>query len=198
VSGEPSSASERIRTPVSIRPPCSRSAEASASAIDCEPPRATGQPTLWQALVSAIPTAALTGRVSGLKEWAEVPPNSARVAGDFQRRAMRVAGAAAGIPKRASRSGCFGRCRIGRSPSSLISSKCAAGDSNSCRQARPSSPSPAAVCSIERTIVAALPSSNGWARSTSGWHHSSPCRSSPSERKKGDAAAIGCPAEQTS
>ncbi len=77
-------------------PPCSRRTEASASAIDCEPPAATGQPTLWQAAVSAIPTEALSGCVSGLKEWAATPANRARVAGVFQRRASSVAGAAAG------------------------------------------------------------------------------------------------------
>ena len=142
--------------------------------------------------------AALSGCVSGLKECAATPPNSARVAGDFQRRATSVAGIAAGIPKRARRIGCFGRCRIGRSASSFSSSKCCAGERKSRPQARPSSPRPAIVSSIDRTIVAALPSSKGCARSISGQRHSRPCFSSSSERKKGEAAAIGCPAEQTS
>ena len=75
------------------------------------------------AAISAIPTAALIGRVSGLKEWAATPPNSARAAGERQRRASSVAGAAAGMPKRASRSGCFGRCSSGRSTSSFSASK---------------------------------------------------------------------------
>ena len=51
-----SSDSERTVTPVSIFPPCSASAEASASVIDREPPRATAQPYAWQAQISAAPT----------------------------------------------------------------------------------------------------------------------------------------------
>ena len=57
--------SERTVTPVSIFPPCSASAEASASVIDREPPRATAQPYAWQAQISAAPTEELIRPLSG-------------------------------------------------------------------------------------------------------------------------------------
>src|SRR5438046_2153403 len=53
-SADGKSASERTRTPVSIRPPCSRTTPASASALDCDPPRATGHPNAWHPLLSAV------------------------------------------------------------------------------------------------------------------------------------------------
>ena len=82
--------------------------------------------------------------------------------------------------------------------SSLSSPNFAAIGAKSRRQARPSSPSPSAVSSTERSITPALPSSSGCARSTSGQRHSSPCFSSPSELRNGEPTAIGCTAEQWS
>ena len=66
------------------------------------------------------------------------------------------------------------------------------------RQERPAAPSPAAVSSIERAIRVALPSSNGWARSTSGQAHSRPWRSSSSPTSAGESTTIGWVAEQSS
>ena len=82
--------------------------------------------------------------------------------------------------------------------SSSSSPKCAEVEPKTRRQAAPSSPSPRAVSSIERTITPALPSSSGCARSISGHSHSSPCRSRSSERRKGEPTAIGWVAEQSS
>src|SRR5262249_20670575 len=65
-------------------------------------------------------------------------------------------------------------------------------------QERPAAPSPAAVSSIERSIAAAVPSSNGWARSTSGQAHSRPWRSSPRPGKAGGSTTSGWVAEQSS
>ena len=62
----------------------------------------------------------------------------------------------------------------------------------------PASPRPAAVSSTERTIVAAVPSSNGWARSTSGQAHSSPWRSRSRPLSAGESTTRGWVAEQSS
>ncbi len=113
-----SSANEVTRRSVSMWPPLSRRAAASASVIAPEPPFATGQPKACPASIRAQPTAELISRLSGLKEWAATPPNSALACGVFQTLASTVAGAAAGIPKRARRNGCRGTCRIGTSRSS--------------------------------------------------------------------------------
>ena len=43
-----------------------------------------------------------------------------------------------------------------------------------------------------------MPPSSGWARSTSGQHHSSPWRSSERLEQNGEPTAIGCTAEQSS
>ncbi len=80
--------------------------------------------------------------------------------------------------------------------SSFNASKLAEDDPKIRRHAFPSSPSPAAVSSIDCTITPAVPSSSGWARSTSGQAHSSPWRSSSSEFRNGDPTAIGWTAEQ--
>ena len=130
-------------------------AAASASAIACEPPAATGQPKLWQAAASAIPTAALSGRVSGLKEWAAAPPNSARAAGAASRRASSVAGASAGEPEAGQPQRV---ARAGAGPAAdvlgeLVEAARPTARTGAARRG-PSSPSPAAVSSIERTIAA--------------------------------------------
>ena len=52
--------------------------DASASAIACEPPSATGQPTAWAAPASIAPAAAVVGRPRGWKLWAAMPAYSAR------------------------------------------------------------------------------------------------------------------------
>ena len=91
-----------------------------------------------------------------------------------------------------------GTCSTGFMMSSSSSPKCAEGEPKTRRQAAPSSPSPSAVSSIERTITPTLPSSSGCARSTSGHSHSSPCRSRSSDRRNGDPTAIGWVAEQSS
>jgi hypothetical protein len=119
--------------------------DASASAIAREPPLATGQPNAWQASIRAQPTDELIGLVSGAKAWAATPPKSARACGVLNERASTEAGAAAGMPKRASRIGCFGRWMIGTSMSSSRSSKWADEDPKTRCQAGPSSPSPRAV-----------------------------------------------------
>ena len=49
--------------------------------IAAEPPLATGQPLWWLAQISAMPTAELSGRLSGLNAWAATPPKSARACG---------------------------------------------------------------------------------------------------------------------
>jgi len=95
-----------------------RSTEASASVIDPDPAFATGHPKACPASINAQPTAELIGRLSGLKECAATPPKSAVACGVFQARARTVAGAAAGIPNRASRNGCRGTWMIGASMSS--------------------------------------------------------------------------------
>ena len=102
-----------------------------------------------------------------------------------------MAGAAAANPKRTSRTGCRGTCSTGSRMSSSSSPKCAEGEPNTRRHAAPSSPSPSAVSSIERTITPALPSSSGCARSISGHSHSSPCLSRSSDRRNGEPTAIG-------
>ena len=82
--------------------------------------------------------------------------------------------------------------------SSIRASRERAGRSKTRRQAPPSGPSPRAVSSIERSITPALPSSSGWAQSTSGQRHSRPWRSSSSDCRNGDPTAIGWTAEQRS
>ena len=96
---------------------------ASAAAIACEPPRATGQPWLWPAAISTMPTAELSGAESGLKECAATPPNSARASALGSARASSVAGLSARRPKPASASGWRGRCWTGRRMSSPSASK---------------------------------------------------------------------------
>ena len=145
-----------------------------------------------------MPTDELMGWFSGLKAWAATPPNSARPSGVRNAWASHVAGVAAGMPKRASRSGCAGTCWTGRMMSCISESKWADDEPNTARQARPSRPRPAAVSSIERCMTPAPPPSSGWARSTSGQAHSRPWRSRPSEVSDGAPGAIGCAAEQSS
>ncbi len=58
--------------------------------------------------------------------------------------------------------------------SSLRPSNALAGLPKTPRHADPSSPRASTVASIEWSITPALPSSSGWARSTSGQRHSSP------------------------
>jgi len=163
-----------------------------------DPPLATGQPNAWQASIRAQPTDELIGLFSGLKACAATPPKRARASGVLQERARIDAGAAAGMPKRARRSGCLGRWTIGAKMSSSRSSKWADEEPNTRRQARPSSPSPRAVSSIDRTITPALPSSSGCARSISAKSHSRPCFARSRELRKGEPAAIGWVAEQSS
>jgi hypothetical protein len=107
--------------------------------------------------------------VSGAKACAATPPKSAFACSVVNARATTVAGSAAEIPKRARPIGCFGTWRIGANMSSASASKVSAAAPKSRFHARPSpAPSPSAVRSIERSMTPALPSSSGWARSTSG------------------------------
>ena len=83
--------------------------------------------------------------------------------------------------------------------SSLRSSKCAEERPNSAPPGRP------VLAQARRRLARssapsrpALPSSSGWARSTSGQRHSRPCRSRSSECRNGEPTAIGCTAEQWS
>ena len=117
--------SDVTRTPVSTRPPNDSSARTSASVIAPEPPFATAQPAWWQAHVSAIPTAELIGRLSGLKACAATPPKSAFACSVLNMRTSAVAGIAARRPKPARRIGCFGRCSIGWKKSSASASNAA-------------------------------------------------------------------------
>ena len=136
-------------------PPCSRSTEASASVIDCEPPAATGQPTLWQALISAIPTDGAhrpRQRAEGVGgDAAEQRPRRRRLPAAREQRRRR--GRRDPEPGQAQR---VLRHVQDRPQHVLVAARRSAptGDPKTRRQARPSSPSPAAVSSIERTIAA--------------------------------------------
>ena len=99
--GPSSSAIDVTWRPVSISPPSDRSSDAIASAIACEPPRATGQPTAWPSMFSTSAKAAVPGCPSGCMAWAALPANSARAASVWKReRASRVAGRSASSPNR--------------------------------------------------------------------------------------------------
>ncbi len=107
------SAAERTVTPVSIVPPSLVTSDASARAIDCDPPAATGQPPTWPAPISMRPAAELSGRSSGAMAWAATPANAARASSVRNSRAVRAAGASARTPKAASASGWDGTCSTG-------------------------------------------------------------------------------------
>ena len=169
-----SSASDVTRTPGLDRAAVlGAGTAASASVIEREPPRATGQPPAWQATISAIPTAELSGRVSGLNACAATPPNSARACGvltearEHGRRQPRPAARSAPAAAGASARGAIGRNRSSLSASNAA--RRAAEDAPPGGRRR--APRPAAVASIDCSITPALPSSSGWARSTSGQHH---------------------------
>ena len=155
-------------------PPWAVTYAARASVIEREPPRATAQPHVWQAQMSAVPTDELIGRVSGAIACAATPPKSALAWGVRQRLASTVAGEAATSPNRIRLRGWRGRWSTGRIRSSLSASNDFAGRPKTPRQRGPSSPRASSVASSERIITPALPSSSGWARSTSGQRHSSP------------------------
>ena len=102
----------------------------------------------------------------------------------------------ADTPKRASSRGCLGG-RAGPSSWARRGSARATNGAISRSYARPSPRSPAAVSVIDRSSIAALPSSSGCASGT-GSIHSRPCDRSGKERRNGEATAIGWMAEQTS
>ncbi len=193
-----SSASDFTVTPVSIFPPYSASAPASAVVIEAEPPFATAQPNAWQAQIRAVPTDELIGRPRLPIACAATPPKRALACGVLKLRCRTLAGAAAASPKRTRRIGWLGTWSTGRNMSSFSASKLAAEDPKMRRHAAPSTPRPSTVSLMDCTITPAVPSSSGWARSTSGHAHSSPWRSRPSELRNGDPTAIGCTAEQWS
>ncbi len=112
------SSSERTGRPVTISPPSDRTMSASASAIRCDPPRATGHPTACALASSTRPNAALIGAVSGSIECAAQPASSARARSPEKRaRASPAAERTAEMPNRASNAGCR-RCGSGASTAS--------------------------------------------------------------------------------
>ena len=79
--------------------------------IAADPPCAIGQVSTWPVSRKSRPTAALTGRVSGRTECAAQPASRARARSPRNHVwPSTVAGSSAGTPKRASTSGCRGRC----------------------------------------------------------------------------------------
>ncbi|SKZ73908.1 Uncharacterised protein [Mycobacteroides abscessus subsp. abscessus] len=96
-----------------------------------------------------MPRDAVIGRSRRLNACAAIPPNSPRARGVRNTRAMADAGRSARGPNAASRKGCRGMLMIGRSRSADRSSNPLATSPKSRRQRRPSSPSAAAVSSID-------------------------------------------------
>ena len=197
-----SSASERTGRPVSIVPPCSR---------DDRRERVGDR---LRAAAGHRPAVAVAGAdqrqpdrgaeragVSGLNACAATPPKSARACGVAQRARQHASPAAPPrSPKRASRSGCRGTCSSGCED--VLAERVEA-----CRRRRRTARRQAAPAGAEprrgrpRASAAsapALPSSSGWARSTSGQAHSSPWRSRPSGSSAGEPTTIGWIAEQSS
>lgn len=189
-----SSARDVTVTPVSIRPPCASMSATRASTMRCVPPSATTQPWACAAAVSVMPTALVSGRSKRQKAWAATPAQSARAWGVDHSRPSVVAGGSTRIPNRTRVTGWRGIRMTGWEMSANRSSKCAATGANTCRQRRPSTPSRASVSSNDRANAPAVPSSSGWAQSTSAARQDRPGRSR--SRNSGDANAIGCAAEQ--
>src|SRR6266511_1445997 len=192
--------SARVRTswPQTTSPPSSRRWATSASMIACEPPRGSGQPTMWPSAAISNPYPAVVSRSSGSIACAATPASSPRAR--WPRKRALASGAAARMalrPKLASSRGCRGSRSGSRTASARSSPSRASGPSSRC-QAAPSSPSEPAVASSERSSTAAEPSSSGWASAAGGCTISRPWRSSGSPRRNGEASASGWTAEQTS
>ena len=151
---------------------------ASASAIVCDPPRGSGQPTACPVIPSTRPKAAVSGRSSGSIACAASPAKSAarplaaeqRAAPAWPRARPRAA------RSRAIASGWRGTRRTGPSSARASPSQCADQRSRTAAARRPRpAPSSRAVSSTERSSTPAVPSSRGCARGSGGWIHSSPC-----------------------
>ena len=72
--------------PARSRRPATADTPAIASVIACEPPRATGHPTLCPRPSNTSANAAVGGRLSGSIEWAAMPASSARARSPRNRR----------------------------------------------------------------------------------------------------------------
>ena len=98
---------------------------ASAPAIACEPPAATGQVSTCAVSAKIMPTAAVSGRSSGRIECAAQPASTARARAPRKRaRNASVAGSRPGRPKRAISNGCSGmRSGPSRSASNACGSR---------------------------------------------------------------------------
>ena len=186
--------------PVSISPPSERRYDASASAIACEPPRGSGQPTAWPSIARTSPNDAVAGglerehRVRGVageeRAGALAVEARARKPGRrAQRRAARTAPSSIG-------------CRGGRGPASVSVDELVGAADERPEQAlarpRRRSPRPAAVSASERSSTTAVPSSSGCASGAGGWIHSTPCSASGTERMNGEASRAGGSREQVS
>lgn len=88
------SSSRLTSKPVWTVPPRSRRYAASASEIDCEPPRGRGQPFACAARAKTRPTAPVAIPSSGAMACATSPANSARARSSWKRRMSHVEGAA--------------------------------------------------------------------------------------------------------
>ena len=186
------SARRRTCTPVSIVPPSDRSNDASASAMACDPPAATGQSSTCAVSAKIIATAPVSGRSSGRIECAAQPASTARARRPPNRaRSNVVAGSKPGRPKRAIRNGCRGR----RSGPSRSASRPCGSRRNGAKVRRyrsASSPSAAAVSASERRSITAGSSSSGWATDAGGWIQRRPCasRSERAEERRQDARGV--------
>ena len=177
------------------RPPCARSTATSASTIAPDPPRATGQPELIPSAPKSAPNAAVRGRLEGRIAWAAEPVNRARAASVRNiARPSRSAGHGARRPKRAIATGWGGGRSTGPSAPARISSTWSTRAPCTARQARASTPRPAAVASRSRCRRAAGPSGSGCPIGTAGCSQASPWSVSPSSRNTGLATPNGWPA----
>ncbi len=191
--------SDLTASPTSTATPRSARNAAIAATMPALPPSTTGQPTPWARLVrnSAMPP--VTGVVRGRMAWAPAPASSARGPVPSNLRASdsveRHPEATSRAPVRAP----AGTVRCEERTAAASPSVSPASGPSSRRYARLSSrPKDAAVSSTPRCAATTRSSPRGCANGTAGWRRRAPCVSSPKRRKKGDAAAIGCAAEQTS
>ncbi len=94
---------------VSISPPIDLSTPASASAIFCDPPYATGQPTACASRAKMSPNDAVNGDSSGRMAWAASPAKSARARSPLNQLSARLrADRTPFHPNRANSNGCRG------------------------------------------------------------------------------------------
>ena len=183
---------------VAISPPSSRKCEPIASAIRCEPPRASGQPNACAISPRTSPAAALIGLVSGIMECAshtgEQPSSPLGLEPPI---GQAVRGAQPREPE--SRRG-------ERMPRSSQGPEQVADDRVRGAGERPHQPAIALRIgsqALRRRLDGALQDRRGAVVERVGergrrMDSSSPCSARGSSRRNGDPSAIGCIAEQTS